>query len=80
VHIAISFGVGALFILVLVEIGLRILLNTGLNERENERPELLGTRKEEKLPSGNYSTVKSTQRVSATLSIRPSGRVQIIDM
>jgi hypothetical protein len=29
---------------------------------------------------GNYSTVKSAQRLSATLSIRPSGRVQIIDM
>jgi hypothetical protein len=28
----------------------------------------------------NYSTVKSAQRLSATLSIRPSGRVQIIDM
>ena len=30
--------------------------------------------------SGNYSTVNSAQRLSATLSIRPSGRVQIIDM
>ena len=29
---------------------------------------------------GNYSTVKSAQRLSATLSIRPRGRVQIIDM
>ena len=28
----------------------------------------------------NYSTVKSPQRLSATLSIRPRGRVQIIDM
>jgi hypothetical protein len=28
----------------------------------------------------NYSTAKSAQRLSATLSIRPSGRVQIIDM
>ena len=27
-----------------------------------------------------YSTAKSAQRRSATLSIRPSGRVQIIDM
>jgi hypothetical protein len=29
---------------------------------------------------GNYSTVKSALRLSATLSIRPSGRVQSIDM
>jgi hypothetical protein len=29
---------------------------------------------------GNYSTVKSARRLSATLSIRPRGRVQIIDM
>ena len=28
---------------------------------------------------GDYSTVKSAQRLSATLSIRPSGRLQIID-
>ena len=28
----------------------------------------------------NYSTVNSAQRLSATLSIRPSGRVQTIDM
>jgi hypothetical protein len=28
----------------------------------------------------NYSTVNSAQRLSATLSIRPRGRVQIIDM
>jgi hypothetical protein len=39
----------------------------------------LGTKKEEK-SGGNYSTVNSAQRLSATLSIRPSGRVQIIDM
>jgi hypothetical protein len=32
------------------------------------------------LPVENYSTVNSAQRLSATLSIRPSGRVQIIDM
>ena len=36
--------------------------------------------KEEKDTGGNYSTVKSAQRLSATLSIRPRGRVQIIDM
>jgi hypothetical protein len=29
---------------------------------------------------GNYSTVKSARRLRATLSIRPRGRVQIIDM
>jgi hypothetical protein len=29
---------------------------------------------------GDYSTVNSAQRLSATLSIRPSGRAQIIDM
>ena len=29
---------------------------------------------------GNYSTVNSAQRLSATLSVRPSGRVQSIDM
>ena len=40
--------------------------------------ELLGP-KGEKL-RGDYSTVNSAQRVSATLSIRPSGRVKIIDM
>ena len=28
----------------------------------------------------NYSTVNSAQRLSATLSMRPRGRVQIIDM
>ena len=39
-----------------------------------------GDGKKEKLPSGSYSTVKSAQRLSATLSIRPSGRVKIIDM
>jgi hypothetical protein len=29
---------------------------------------------------GNYSTVKSAQRLRATLSIRASGRAQIIDI
>ena len=29
---------------------------------------------------GNYSTVKSAQRLRATLSIGPRGRVQVIDM
>jgi len=32
-----------------------------------------------KATGGNYSTVKSAQRLSATSSIRPNGRVQIID-
>jgi hypothetical protein len=39
-----------------------------------------GDVKEGKATGGNYSTVKSAQRLSATLSIRPRGRVQIIDM
>ena len=39
----------------------------------------LGTEKRESYPSGNYSTVKSAQRLSATLSIRPGGRVRTID-
>jgi hypothetical protein len=42
-------------------------------------PELRGP-KGAKSTGGNYSTVKSAQRLSATLSIRPSGRVKIIDM
>ena len=29
---------------------------------------------------GNYSTVKSSPRLSATSSMRPKGRVQIVDM
>ena len=37
-------------------------------------------RQERKATGGNYSTVNSAQRVSATLSIRPSGRVRTIDM
>ena len=40
----------------------------------------LEDRKGKKADGGNYSTVKSAQRLSATLSIRPRGRVQIIDM
>jgi hypothetical protein len=39
----------------------------------------LGTEERESF-GGNYSTVKSAQRLSATLSIRPRGRVQIVDM
>jgi hypothetical protein len=39
----------------------------------------LGTKKGGKATGGNYSTVNSPQRLSATLSIRPRGRVQIID-
>ena len=37
----------------------------------------MGTGKRGKLPSGNYSTVKRAQRLSATSSIRPNGRVQL---
>jgi hypothetical protein len=37
-------------------------------------------RKEERLRGGDYSTVKSAQRLSATLSILPGGREQIIVM
>ena len=42
-------------------------------------PELLKAKRRESY-GGDYSTVNSAQRVSATLSIRPRGRVQIIDM
>ena len=42
-------------------------------------PEVLGTERRESY-GGNYSTVKNAQRLSATLSIRPSGRLQIIDV
>ena len=42
-------------------------------------PELLGP-KGGKATGGNYSTEQSAQRLSATLSIRPRGRVQIIDI
>ena len=41
-------------------------------------PGTLGPKEEKS--GGDYSTVKSAQRLSATLSIRPRGRVQIIDM
>ena len=51
----------------------RVLTSAGTSARGCE------DRKEESY-GGNYSTVKSAQRLSATLSIRPSGRVQIIDM
>ena len=37
----------------------------------------MGTGRRGKLPSGNYSTVKRAQRLSATSSIRPNGRVQL---
>ena len=56
----------------------RVFWLRGPSRRRNER-QLLG-RKGGKATSGNYSTVKSAQRFSATLSIRPSGRGQIIDM
>ncbi|MGB7793541.1 MAG: hypothetical protein WBL39_20270 [Terrimicrobiaceae bacterium] len=39
----------------------------------------LGNRKKGKRPVENYSTVKSAQRLSATLSIRLKGRLEIID-
>ena len=38
-----------------------------------------GNRKKGKRPVENYSTVKSAQRLSATLSIRLKGRLEIID-
>ena len=53
--------------------------DTGPNERHNSA-QSLGLKKEKENYGGNYSTVKSAQRLSATLSIRPRGRVQIIDM
>jgi hypothetical protein len=39
----------------------------------------VGTERRESY-GGDYSTVNNAQRLSATLSIRPRGRVQIIDM
>ena len=51
----------------------------GPNKRVKER-QSYGDGKGGKLPSGSYSTVKSAQRLSATSSIRPRGRVQTIDM
>ena len=51
----------------------------GSNKREEEGTEPFGADRRESY-GGNYSTVKSAQRLSATLSIRPSGCVQIIDM
>jgi hypothetical protein len=53
----------------------RTLLGTGPRKREKSRQNLRRA-----LSVESYSTVKSAQRLSATLSIRPSGRVQIIDM
>ena len=51
----------------------------GVFRRENER-QSVGDGKKGESYGGGYSTVKSAQRLSATLSIRPRGRVQIIDM
>ena len=55
-----------------------VFLDTGPSSARTSA-RALGTEKEGKL-RGDYSTVNSAQRVSATLSIRPRGRVQIIDM
>jgi hypothetical protein len=49
-------------------------------ERRQKERQSSGDRKGVKATGENYSTVKSAQRFSATLSIRRSGRVQIIDM
>jgi hypothetical protein len=43
-------------------------------------PRASGLKKEKENYGGNYSTVKSAQRLSATLSIRPRGRINIIDV
>ena len=60
------------------EMGLRALDTARPTSAELAR-ELLGPKRRESY-GGDYSTVNSAQRVSATLSIRPRGRVQIIDM
>ena len=49
-------------------------------KRENERQSLCETERRGNLQVETYSTVKSAQRLSATLSIRLRGRVQILDM
>ena len=46
----------------------------GPNKRVKER-QSYGDGRRGKLPSGNYSAVKRAQRLSATSSIRPNGRV-----
>ena len=61
-----------------LEIGRRSSLDNAVAASASSRRERW-KRKEESY-GWNYSTVKSAQRLSATLSIRPSGRVQIIDM
>ena len=49
------------------------------HKRKNQRQRFWG-RKGGESYGGNYSTVKNAERLSATLSIRPSGRLQIIDV
>jgi hypothetical protein len=59
--------------------GLTEFSGYGIKTSARASARALGTKKEEK-SGGNYSTVKSAQRLSATLSIRPRGRLQIIDI
>ena len=61
------------------KLGSRKFSGYGIQTGARTSARAFGTEKERNY-SGNYSTVKSAQRLSATLSIRPSGRVQIIDM
>jgi hypothetical protein len=53
--------------------------DSGPQARERA-PELWEREEGKSYRSGSYSTVNSAQRLSATLSIRSRGRVQIIDM
>ena len=59
--------------------GRRSFLDKRVQRARKRAPERWGP-KGGKATVGNYSTVKSALRLSATLSIRPSGRVQSIDM
>jgi hypothetical protein len=63
----------------LFEMGRGTLSGYGIQTSARTSAKIFGTEKEGEL-RWNYSTVNSAQRLSATLSIRPSGRVQAIDM
>jgi hypothetical protein len=51
----------------------------GIQTSARLRASGFGTERRESY-GGNYSTVKSAQRLSATLSTRPRGRMRAIDM
>jgi hypothetical protein len=63
-----------------IGMGRRSFLDAGSQQAARISAKGLGTKKGGKATVGNYSTVKSAQRLSATLSIRPSGRMEVIDM